>query len=144
MQHVRPLGQRPDLPRRASSATLRHAVEAANDYVHVMDSSEAEERVHRLLALLDEGITLLHQHGESRWARWMRTVRAEVQMHDAHGLQRLLQAYGGMGSFNDVVLTHLNGHQIDTKQERTANERLDALRSSMHSEATALLHDLDA
>jgi hypothetical protein len=109
-----------------------------------MDSSEAEERVERLLARLDEGIALLAQHGESHWARWMRTVRAEVQLFDAHGLRRLLQAYGGMGSFNDVVLTHLNGHQIDPKQERIVNERLNALRSSMHSDATALLHDLDA
>jgi hypothetical protein len=120
------------------------AVEAAHDYVHLMDSSEAEERVDRLLARLDEGVALLDEHGESHWARWMHTVRAEVQMHDAHGLRRLLQAYGGMGSFNDVVLTNLNGHQFDTKQERIANERLDALRSSMYSDATGLLHDLDA
>jgi hypothetical protein len=129
---------------RASIATLMDAVGAAHDYVHLMDSSEAEERVDRLLARLDEGIALLDQHGESHWAQWMGSVRAEAQIHDAHGLRGLLQTYGRMGSFNDVVLTHLNGHQIDTKQERIVNECLDALRSSMHSDATALLHDLDA
>ena len=74
----------------------------------------------------------------------MRTVRAEIQRNDANGLRRLLQAYGGMGSFNDVVLTHQNSHQIATMQERMVNERLAALRSSMYSDATALLHDLDA
>jgi len=109
-----------------------------------MNRSEAEQRLDRLLAGLDEGIALLDQHGESHWAGWMRTVRAEVQMHDAHGLRRLLQAYGGMGSFNDLVLAHMNGHQIDKEQERRVNERLDALRSGLHSQATALLHDLEA
>lgn len=109
-----------------------------------MDSSEAHERVDRLLAGLDDGAGLLDQHGEIHWAQWMRTVRAEIQRNDAHGLRRLLQAYGGMGSFNDVVLTHLNSHQIATMQERMVNERLAALRSSMYSDATALLHDLDA
>ena len=56
--------------------------ESAHDYVHLMDSSEAEERVDRLLAPLDEGIALLDQHGESHWAQWMRTVRTEIQRHD--------------------------------------------------------------
>lgn len=49
-----------------------------------------------------------------------------------------------MGSFNGVVLTHLNGHQIDPNEESQVNERLDALRSLMYSETTALLHVLDA
>lgn len=93
-----------------------------------MDSSEAEDRVDRLLAGLDEAITLLDQHGESHWAQWMGTVGAEVQMQDAHGLRRLLQADGGMGSFNDVQLTHPNGHPIDTTQPRTVNERLGSVR----------------
>jgi len=109
-----------------------------------MDANEAEDRARRLLSGLDETITLLDQHGESHWVRWMRATRAEVQAHDAHGLDRLLQAYGGMGSFNDVVLTHLNGHQIDPNEEPSVNERLDALRSSMYENASALRHDLDA
>jgi hypothetical protein len=97
-----------------------------------------------LLANWDETIRLLDQHGESHWAQWMRGVRAEVETHDAYGLRRLSQAYGGMGSFNDFVLSHLNGHQISPNQEPAANQRLDALRFSMYSDATALLHDLDA
>ena len=113
------------MPLSCSIARPCDAVESAYDYVHLMDSSEADERVGRLLAGLDETITVL-------------------QMHDAHGLRRLLHAYGGMGSFNDVVLTHLNGHPIDPSQEPSVNERLDALRSSMYSDATALLHNLDA
>lgn len=109
-----------------------------------MDVSEAAERVQRLLCGLDEAIALLDQHGEGHWAQWMRTTRAEVQSQDARGLDRLLRAHGGMGSFNDVVLTHLNGHQIDPNEEPWVNERLGALRSSMYENASALRHDLDA
>lgn len=47
-----------------------------------------------------------------------------------------------MGSFNDLVLSHLNGHQITPDQAPAANQRLATLRSTIYAEATQLLHDL--
>jgi hypothetical protein len=129
-------------PRRRTHIPLsyRHlerweAVDSANDSGHFVDSDEADERVDRLLAGLNAVINMLDQHGESHWAGWMRSVRTEVQVHDAHGLRRLLQAYGGMGSFNDLVLAHLNGHQIDPTQEITSQ------RASRRAEVVAVLGD---
>lgn len=109
-----------------------------------MDLSEANERVERLLGCLDEVITLLAQSGERRWADWMRTVRAEIEQKDAHGLRRLLQAYGGMGSFNDLVLSPADGLAAGSGEGRAINVRLDTLRSTMYSDITALLRALEA
>lgn len=115
---------------------------SAPQYCPCMKPDEAEERVARLVASLDATSNLLDQHGESYWTRWIRGAQAEIEAQDANGLRRLSQAYGGMGSFNDLVLSHLNGHQINPDQEHAANHRLDTLRSTIYSEVTALLHDL--
>lgn len=57
----------------------------------------------RLIRTLDELIDLLGEENETHWAAWMRRASRELKAGDYHGIERLLAASGGMGSFNDLV-----------------------------------------
>jgi hypothetical protein len=59
-----------------------------------------DDAVDSLLKDLDEAIRLLDSAGEEHWRAWLARGRAEVASGDAHGLDRLLSTFGGMGSFN--------------------------------------------
>lgn len=63
----------------------------------------AKSDVDKLVATLEEAAGLLELSGDTHWAEWMRTSAAEIRAADGHGVERVLRAYGGMGSFNDVV-----------------------------------------
>ncbi len=54
---------------------------------------------------------------------------------DANGLRYLLGAYGGMGSFNDVMVYARSGGYQDREFDR--------LRDSIYSDAKSLLRDFD-
>lgn len=41
-------------------------------------------------------------------------------------------AYGGMGSFNDLILCSANGHNVPEETDREVNDRLDFLRSRLY------------
>ena len=62
-----------------------------------------KSEIDELVAALDEAAALLDASGHEHWAAWMRTSAAEIRASDRHGVERVLRAYGGMGSFNDVV-----------------------------------------
>lgn len=70
---------------------------------------------------------LLAAVGEKHWSAWIRddlerwSSRAEVDHH--------LSAYGGMGSFNDLIICPENGHIVTKVQEPWANETFEWLKS---------------
>jgi len=107
-----------------------------------MSADDVEDRLQRLSGLLDETLALLNQHGESHWAAWLATCERGLASYDAHGLDRLLGAFGGMGSFNDLLVMEMNGHRIQQVQEAAVNSRLTELRNEIWLEATALRHDI--
>ncbi len=61
---------------------------------------EARERI----AALEQAVRLLRDAGQSRWAGRLDRDRSLIEGRDFYGVEHLLQAFGGMGSFNDVVL----------------------------------------
>jgi hypothetical protein len=103
-----------------------------------MRDQEADLHLAALEGVLDETIGLLERYGEDRWAAWLRTSRRRLAAGDAYGLDHLLQAFGGMGSFNDLALMRVNGHWIDPAQEGEFNDLLVRLRSDIWTEAIAL------
>lgn len=107
-----------------------------------MDPAEADERYDRLVATLTETRALLDAAGESAWSRWAARVQAEVEAHDAHGLRRLLGAFGGMGSVNDLVLTPVNGHTVAPDEVHAVNRTLMGLLDTAYGDASALLRGL--
>ena len=104
---------------------------------------EADERYERLRADLESTCKLLATYGERHWSAWMEAVHREIEAHDDHGLTRLLQAYGGMGSFNDLYLPPSDAQVVSETERRRDNDRFEDLRAQLWAEATALLQALD-
>ncbi|MFB9237195.1 DUF6966 domain-containing protein [Plantactinospora siamensis] len=60
------------------------------------------ERLPALLAALTAAENRLRQLGDDHWADWLGRDRVRLAQGDGHGLEHLTQAFGGMGSINDV------------------------------------------
>lgn len=95
----------------------------------------------RLCVCLRTLSRLLRTAGETHWAAWMDESRARIEHDDPAGIEHLLGAYGGMGSFNDLILTPDNGHTVEEADVAGINDRLDMLRSEIYVLAHDLRHD---
>lgn len=60
-----------------------------------------------LAQYLDQAEALLLRYGQVQWADWLRKDARLIRALDFYGIEHLLAAYGGMGSFNDVVLQEM-------------------------------------
>ena len=88
-------------------------------------------KLDELLEVLAEIIELLESDGEQHWSKWMRQSRARLVNSDYSGIKHLLSAYGGMGSFNDLVIGQCyENDQFRWKEGHIEkNNRLAELRS---------------
>lgn len=80
-----------------------------------------------LLSILDELIALLRGSGETHWSAWLEKDRILIANGDFYGVEHLLRAFGGMGSFNDVALG-----------ETEKDAKLDVLRGALYDCAASL------
>lgn len=90
-----------------------------------------ETKLDELLKTLGELIQLLESDGEEHWSEWLRLSRVRLLNSDYSGIEHLRSAYGGMGSFTDLVICqrYENG-EFSWKEGHVAkNNRLDELRS---------------
>ena len=70
-------------------------------------------------------VRLLERCGEGRWLNW---ARGHLETASSGQLSpTVLDAYGGMGSFNDLILDPVNGHALDRMQVPWANRLLAVL-----------------
>lgn len=81
---------------------------------------------------LREASALLKSAGERHWAGWLDKSLSRIVRRDLSGVDHLLGAYGGMGSFNDLILMSANGHSVTDEDYRDVNDRLDTLRSRLY------------
>jgi hypothetical protein len=95
-------------------------------------------RSEELRSKLTQVARLLEQIGEERWAAWLRADLASIQRGDAHGLDHLLSAYGGMGSLNDLIVTPANGHPVSEEKAAKLDAELHALLSDIYTAARSL------
>jgi hypothetical protein len=114
-----------------STSTLRTVSDTAFD-----------AQLARLIANLDETTILLRDHGETRWLSWATRCRNELETYDAAAFDHVLDAFGGMGSLNDLLILTANGHVVRPDQEHSVNDRLSHLRHVIWDDATALRHEL--
>lgn len=84
-----------------------------------------------LVEVLDELIPLLRENKADHWSNWMTEAKKRLTASDYSGIEKVLSAYGGMGSFNDLVLgTHEeNGTPHQLPQYWEINEQLSSLRT---------------
>ena len=94
-----------------------------------------------LCRVLRELIDLLDADKETHWRDWMAESLTELETNNLRGARHLMGAYGGMGSFNDLII----GQQMTEDGFNWApnagknNDRLDELRSQAYNLAKALL-----
>jgi len=88
-------------------------------------------KLDELLKTLDELIQLLESDEEEHWSKWMRQSRTRLLDSDYSGIEHLRSAYGGMGSFNDLVIgqSYENGESRWKEGHVERNNRLNELRS---------------
>ena len=78
--------------------------------------------------LLERVSELLNQNGEPEWGKSFRRLSIEFSTGPAETCRKILSTYGGMGSFNDIVLHSPSGIPLSAE-----NDELDQLRSKLYS-----------
>lgn len=77
-----------------------------------------EAKTEELIATLESLILLLKEDNQENWVEWLQTAKKWLAQSDFRGIEKLLAAYGGMGSFNDICLS-----KITRKNENFSNLR---------------------
>lgn len=79
-------------------------------------------------AILLELSNLFENSGETFWKNKVESLASKT---DSEKLTVLLSWSGGMGSFNDLVISRYNGHSISEECEEETNNTLNKLRRSL-------------
>ncbi|MGN6827207.1 DUF6966 domain-containing protein [Paucibacter sp. M5-1] len=96
----------------------------------------------KLVDMLDEAAALLRKHRDDHRASWMERDAQLIRSLDFYGVQHLLQAFGGMGSLNDVTFTQPN---IDGRVVGLVDDdRISALRQKIYELAHKLAQEESA
>jgi len=97
-----------------------------------------DRNVQRLSGALLRVVALLKTHGEKRWAFKIEGYLESLRAGDLSAIDSILGTYGGMGSFNDLVLCAENGHQIEATKTISVNNQLSRLRTETWELATTI------
>jgi hypothetical protein len=76
--------------------------------------------------LLTKIADLLDAHGEADWAQAFRNFLSDYKNEPDLAKGKIRSVYGGMGSFNDIILHGPNGIPL-----RDENDDLDLMRSDL-------------
>ena len=87
----------------------------------------ASDPIDELVSALDEIVALLRDSNEAHWAAWLEKDRRLIANGDFYGVEHLLQAFGGMGSINDIGLA-----------DADKNTRVHSLGNVIYDRAIAL------
>lgn len=102
------------------------------------------DNVDELIAVLAEAASLLENAKETFWSKWLRESLNMIRQRNFQGVERLLSGFGGMGSFNDLVIHPINGHEIPEMEIPKVNDRLARLRSKLYDLAQEIKHDVES
>ncbi len=99
------------------------------------------EQAQALCQVLRELIELLDADNETHWRGWMAKALSDLEANKLRGAQHLKDAYGGMGSFNDLVIgQRMEGDSfVWAPNAKSANDQLNARRSQAYVLVTEIL-----
>ena len=99
-----------------------------------------------LIDVLSRLIDLLSDQKEDLWGNWLAESKKRLLSSDHSGIEKLLGAYGGMGSFNDLVVGYYqeNGITQQRKGHGAANQELSKLRTRAWKLATEIKHEVES
>lgn len=66
-----------------------------------------ESETQKLVQILNKIICILDEDGQYNWSKRMIQARGYLLVSTIRGVEKVLSAYGGMGSFNDVYLSKI-------------------------------------
>lgn len=107
------------------------------------ESGRLDPRIGLLCVDLERLVDLLSGANAEHWADWFNKDLERIRKRDATGLTHLLSAYGGMGSFNDLLLDQRNGHTVTDGSKAFMNDQLAQLRSSVFRLADGLRREIE-
>jgi hypothetical protein len=84
-----------------------------------------------LIEVLNQLVEILESANECHWSEILKKSKLRIEKSDYSGIEMLLGSYGGMGSFNDLIIYQPSGIvEVNfTRDEIIANEELDKLRT---------------
>lgn len=93
-----------------------------------------------LVELLDSCESLLRSVHEDFWSDKINSLKQKVDNNvDIYILEEIKSWYGGMGSFNDLIISNYNGHLIEEKYEKELNDELNKMRNQIYQEVVNLI-----
>jgi len=100
---------------------------------------EMAANVTALLTALRDCALLLRRVEASFWAEKLESIASmnedQIGFYD---VEEVLSWFGGMGSFNDLLISHVNDHNIAPADEDSANYELRKLRHQIYVIASEL------
>ena len=92
-----------------------------------------------LIQLLVACEKLLRKVGENFWAdKLLQILKESSSSLNKDLIEEIISFYGGMGSFNDLIISHHNDHVVKEKNENRLNNELAKLRNEIYQEAVRL------
>jgi len=85
---------------------------------------------------------MLKKYGIPQWQEWLEKDKRLIENSDSYGIEHLLSAFGGMGSFNDLYICRENGHMIKENETDSVNRQLNVLREQLLKLATAIREEV--
>ncbi len=100
-------------------------------------------KTEELVSVLDELICLLGSDNETHWSGWMSKAKGLILESDLSGVKLVLGAFGGMGSFNDLIIGQSieNGKLVWISDAELKNQRLRSLRTKAFELADWLMQN---
>jgi hypothetical protein len=83
---------------------------------------------------------LLRKCGEAWWADQLDESKGLIESRDFRGVELVFNSYGGMGSFNDLVIHPMNGHAIGYSDLETIDNELRRLQTHIYELVRGLRH----
>ena len=87
----------------------------------------------KIYNLIQECYDLLSSSGEKFWSKKMHFL---IEHPEKISSNMILSWYGGMGSFNDLIISTYNGHIVNKEEDESMlNDKLSMIRTAIYNEA---------
>jgi hypothetical protein len=92
---------------------------------------------------LEELISILEKHDEKHWSKMLRKSLQRIEAGDYSGVELLKTFFGGMGSFNDLLIqpNTTKGKIEFNEKQIEANSKLDLLRDTARTLAREIKYE---
>ena len=93
-----------------------------------------ESKTKKLINVLNLLIPILEKEENYYWTKWMKRARRLILKSDFTGVENIIGAYRGVGSFNDLVIGYANKKEnlMEKENQKQLNSRLNSLRSEVY------------